>query len=89
MAAFASSAPLPGRSALVEEEQFQEIVRRSRRLIQKILLSVPDTHAACIRTEVRHSACTLTRRFFNAAASRLLLVRPRKSHFISAFMYFF
>ncbi|XP_040922992.1 colony stimulating factor 3 (granulocyte) a [Toxotes jaculatrix] len=51
MAAVARSAPLPEGSALVEDPQFQEMVRRSRSLTQKILLSIPDTHRSCIHTE--------------------------------------
>ncbi|XP_070783762.1 colony stimulating factor 3 (granulocyte) a [Enoplosus armatus] len=51
MATSARSAPLPERSALVEDPQSQEIVQRSRSLIQKILLSIPDTHKSCIHTE--------------------------------------
>lgn len=51
MATFARSAPLPGSNTLVEGAQFQEIVQRSRSLIQKILLSIPDTHKSCIHTE--------------------------------------
>ncbi|XP_054455064.1 colony stimulating factor 3 (granulocyte) a [Anoplopoma fimbria] len=50
MATVARSAPLPERSALVEG-QFQDIVQRSRSLIQKILLSIPDTHKSCIHIE--------------------------------------
>lgn len=53
MAVFARSAPLPERSALVEDPQTQEIVQRSRSLIEKILLSIPDTHKSCILSEVR------------------------------------
>lgn len=53
MATFARGAPLPERSTLVEDPQSQEIVRRSRSLMQKILLSIPDTHKSCIHTEVR------------------------------------
>ncbi|KAF7657624.1 hypothetical protein LDENG_00024210 [Lucifuga dentata] len=54
MAAFARSAPLPelrtGSSALVEDSGFQKIVHISRSLIQKILLSIPDTHKSCVHT---------------------------------------
>lgn len=56
MATVARSAPLPDKSALVEDPQFQEIVQRSRSLLQKILLSIPDTHKSCIHTQVR-DAC--------------------------------
>ncbi|KAG8009085.1 hypothetical protein GBF38_011692 [Nibea albiflora] len=51
MAMFARSAPLPGGSTLVADPQSQEIVERSRLLIQKILLSIPDTHKSCIHSE--------------------------------------
>ncbi|XP_034715847.1 colony stimulating factor 3 (granulocyte) a isoform X1 [Etheostoma cragini] len=51
MAMFARSAPLPERDVLVAGAQFQEIVQRSHSLIQKILLSIPDTHKSCIHTE--------------------------------------
>nr|XP_046233275.1 colony stimulating factor 3 (granulocyte) a isoform X2 [Scatophagus argus] len=51
MASLARSAPLPGTSALVEDPQSQEMVQRSRSLIEKILLSIPDTHKSCIRSE--------------------------------------
>ncbi|XP_070708166.1 colony stimulating factor 3 (granulocyte) a [Pempheris klunzingeri] len=51
MATVARSAPLAERNALVEDPQSQEIVQRSRSLIRKILLSIPDTHESCINTE--------------------------------------
>ncbi|KAG7226365.1 hypothetical protein INR49_013776 [Caranx melampygus] len=51
MATVARSAPLSGRSALVEDPQFQEMVERSRSLVDRILLSIPDTHNSCIVTE--------------------------------------
>nr|ARP51377.1 GCSF-2 [Oplegnathus fasciatus] len=51
MATFARSAPLPERNTLVEDPQSLEIVQRSRSLIQKILLSIPDAHKSCIHTE--------------------------------------
>ncbi|XP_041819168.1 colony stimulating factor 3 (granulocyte) a [Chelmon rostratus] len=51
MATFARSAPLPGRSALVEDPQSQEMVQRSRSLAEKILLAIPDAHKSCIRSE--------------------------------------
>lgn len=51
MATVARSAPLPERSALVEDPQFQEMVERSRSLVDRILLSIPDTHKSCIHTE--------------------------------------
>ncbi|XP_059180969.1 colony stimulating factor 3 (granulocyte) a [Centropristis striata] len=51
MATFARSAPLPERSTLVEGAQFQEIVQRSRTLVEKILQSIPDAHKSCITTE--------------------------------------
>ncbi|XP_068439935.1 colony stimulating factor 3 (granulocyte) a isoform X2 [Clinocottus analis] len=51
MATLARGAPLPERSALVEGQQFQDIVQRSRSLIEKILLSIPDTHKSCIHVE--------------------------------------
>ncbi|KAL3051263.1 hypothetical protein OYC64_001516 [Pagothenia borchgrevinki] len=52
MATLARSAPLqPEMGALVEGAQFQEIVLRSRSLIEKILLSIPDTHKECIHIQ--------------------------------------
>ncbi|XP_041670936.1 colony stimulating factor 3 (granulocyte) a [Cheilinus undulatus] len=48
MASFARSAPLPDGSALVADP---EIVKMSRSLIQKILLSIPDAHESCVYTE--------------------------------------
>ncbi|KAI4807415.1 hypothetical protein KUCAC02_027222 [Chaenocephalus aceratus] len=52
MATLGRSAPLqPEMGALVEGTQFQEIVLRSRSLIEKILLSIPDTHKECIHIE--------------------------------------
>ncbi|XP_010734587.1 colony stimulating factor 3 (granulocyte) a isoform X2 [Larimichthys crocea] len=51
MATFARSAPLPGVGTLVADPQSQEIVESSRLLIQKILLSIPDTHKSCIHSE--------------------------------------
>ncbi|XP_076616350.1 colony stimulating factor 3 (granulocyte) a isoform X1 [Chaetodon auriga] len=51
MATFARSAPLPERSALVEDPQSQEMVQRSRGLTEKILLAIPDAHKSCIRSE--------------------------------------
>ncbi|KAJ4940079.1 hypothetical protein JOQ06_026389 [Pogonophryne albipinna] len=52
MATLARSAPLqPEMGALVEGTQFQEIVLRSRSLIEKILLSISDTHKECIHIE--------------------------------------
>ncbi|KAK5881030.1 hypothetical protein CesoFtcFv8_021881 [Champsocephalus esox] len=52
MATLARSAPLQSEmGALVEGTQFQEIVLRSRSLIEKILLSIPDTHKECIHVE--------------------------------------
>ncbi|KAF3853420.1 hypothetical protein F7725_014108 [Dissostichus mawsoni] len=52
MATLARSAPLqPEMGTLVEGEQFQEIVLRSRSLIEKILLSIPGTHKECIHIE--------------------------------------
>ncbi|XP_045925462.1 uncharacterized protein LOC123983293 isoform X1 [Micropterus dolomieu] len=50
MATFARSAPLPENNTL-KDPASQEIVQRSRSLIQKILLSIPDTHKSCIHTE--------------------------------------
>lgn len=55
MATVGRSAPLPERNALVEDPQFQEMVERSRSLVGRILLSIPDTHKSCIVTEVRHA----------------------------------
>lgn len=57
MASLVRCAPLPEGSTLVEDPQFQEILLRSRSLVQKILLSIPDTHKSCIYTEVRYSTC--------------------------------
>ncbi|XP_035514127.1 uncharacterized protein LOC118325522 [Morone saxatilis] len=51
MATVARSAPLPERNTLVEDPRAQEIVQRSRSLIEKILLSIPDTHKSCIHSE--------------------------------------
>ncbi|TKS89983.1 hypothetical protein D9C73_024113 [Collichthys lucidus] len=51
MATFARSAPLPGVDTLVADPQSQEIVESSRLLLQKILLSIPDTHKSCIHSE--------------------------------------
>ncbi|XP_074519540.1 colony stimulating factor 3 (granulocyte) a isoform X2 [Halichoeres trimaculatus] len=51
MASLSRSAPLPDGSALVADPRSQEIVQRSRGLIQKILLSIPDAHSSCIHTE--------------------------------------
>lgn len=48
MASLSRSAPLSDGSALVADP---DIVQRSRSLIQKILLSIPDTHKSCIHTE--------------------------------------
>lgn len=57
MATVARSAPLPERNTLVEDPRAQEIVQRSRSLIEKILLSIPDTHKSCIHSKVRDSTC--------------------------------
>ncbi|XP_056285857.1 colony stimulating factor 3 (granulocyte) a [Pseudoliparis swirei] len=51
MAALARGAALPDRSALVEGEQFQDLVQRSRSLALKILRSIPDAHASCVHAE--------------------------------------
>ncbi|AWP17486.1 Granulocyte colony stimulating factor 1 isoform 2 [Scophthalmus maximus] len=51
MATLGRGAPLPGRSALVEEPRFQELVQKSRSLTEKILGSVPAAHESCVRTE--------------------------------------
>lgn len=51
MASLSRSAPLPDGSTLVADPRSQEIVQRSRSLIQKILLSIPDAHNSCIHTE--------------------------------------
>ncbi|XP_026034673.1 colony stimulating factor 3 (granulocyte) a isoform X1 [Astatotilapia calliptera] len=51
MATFALSAPLPERSALVEGPEFQKIVQNCKQLTEKILLSIPETHKSCIKTE--------------------------------------
>ncbi|TNN39529.1 hypothetical protein EYF80_050305 [Liparis tanakae] len=51
MAALARGAALPERPALVEGEQFQDLVQRSRSLALKILLSIPDAHASCVHAE--------------------------------------
>ncbi|XP_071318402.1 colony stimulating factor 3 (granulocyte) a isoform X2 [Trachinotus anak] len=51
MAAAARCAPLPESSALVEDPLFQDMAQRSRSLVEKILLSIPDTHSSCVHTE--------------------------------------
>ncbi|XP_075950249.1 colony stimulating factor 3 (granulocyte) a [Anarhichas minor] len=51
MAMLARGAPPAERSTLVEGQQFQDLVQRSRSLTQKILLSIPDTHTSCIHVE--------------------------------------
>lgn len=63
MATFARSAPLPENNTL-KDPASQEIVQRSRSLIQKILLSIPDTHKSCIHTEVRDSRCAMVAQCF-------------------------
>lgn len=68
MATFALSAPLPERSALVEGPEFQKIVQNCKQLTEKILLSIPETHKSCIKTEVRHTNAVLPD-FFKASAS--------------------
>lgn len=55
MATLARSAPLPERSALVEDPRSQEIIQRSRSLIEKILLSIPDAHRSSVHSEVRQA----------------------------------
>lgn len=72
MATLARSAPLPGSGTPVEAPQFQDIVLSSRSLVQKILLSVPDTHKSCIHLEVRDvlgAWCDFVLDVFYAAAS--------------------
>lgn len=54
MATSARSAPVPERSALVEDPHMQTIIQRSRSLIDKILLAIPETHNSCIVLEVRN-----------------------------------
>ncbi|XP_030256120.1 colony stimulating factor 3 (granulocyte) a isoform X2 [Sparus aurata] len=51
MATLGRGAPLPGRGALVEDPQSQEMVKMSRDLIEKILQAIPDTHASCIHSQ--------------------------------------
>ncbi|XP_029977582.1 colony stimulating factor 3 (granulocyte) a isoform X2 [Sphaeramia orbicularis] len=52
MATVARCAPLPAaQSALVADPQFQQSVQWSHTLVQKILLSIPETHKSCIHTE--------------------------------------
>ncbi|XP_054625280.1 uncharacterized protein LOC129177813 [Dunckerocampus dactyliophorus] len=55
MASIAGAVPLPelcaDNCALVDEEQFQALVRRGRSLTDKILLSIPDAHTSCIHIE--------------------------------------
>ncbi|KAM3591608.1 uncharacterized protein V6R79_004752 [Siganus canaliculatus] len=64
MAAVARSAPLPPETiALVEDPQSQEIVQRSRSLIQKILLFIPVTHKSCIHSEALQLNSTENERF--------------------------
>ncbi|XP_072312302.1 colony stimulating factor 3 (granulocyte) a [Eucyclogobius newberryi] len=48
MATMTHGAPLFGVTALVDQEQFQDLVQRSHSLIQKILLSIPDVHSSSI-----------------------------------------
>lgn len=48
MASLSRSAPLSDGSALVADP---DMVQTSRSLIEKILLSIPDTHKSCIHTE--------------------------------------
>ncbi|KAM8728960.1 colony stimulating factor 3 (granulocyte) a isoform 1-T1 [Acanthopagrus schlegelii] len=51
MATLGRGAPLPGRGALVEDPQSQEMVKMSRDLIEKILQAIPDTHTSCIHSQ--------------------------------------
>nr|QBS13671.1 granulocyte colony stimulating factor 1 [Plecoglossus altivelis] len=60
MATSAFSAPLEGYSGdsfmaetgvLVEDPQFYDIGRKSRALIDKVILAVPETHKSCIHAE--------------------------------------
>ncbi|XP_076008163.1 colony stimulating factor 3 (granulocyte) a isoform X2 [Genypterus blacodes] len=55
MATFVRGAPLPelrtGGAAVTEDAHFQELALRSASLVQKILISIPDTHKSCIHTE--------------------------------------
>ncbi|KAM8836057.1 colony stimulating factor 3 (granulocyte) a [Spinachia spinachia] len=51
MAAFARAAPPPRSSAQPAEQRLQDGVRRSRSLMHKILISIPDAHASCVHAE--------------------------------------
>ncbi|XP_062416025.1 uncharacterized protein LOC119212983 [Pungitius pungitius] len=51
MAALARGAPLAGSGALVADQRFQDVVQRSRSLMQKIVSSVPDAHESCVHAE--------------------------------------
>ncbi|KAL6095223.1 uncharacterized protein ACO6RY_16470 [Pungitius sinensis] len=51
MAALARGAPLPASGALVSDQRFQDVVQRSRSLMQKIVSSVPDAHESCVHAE--------------------------------------
>lgn len=52
MATLARCAPLSNSNELVDSPQMQKITQTSRSLVEKIRLSIPDTHASCIRSEV-------------------------------------
>ncbi|XP_068161351.1 colony stimulating factor 3 (granulocyte) a isoform X2 [Antennarius striatus] len=51
MASLARSAPVPQRSALVEDPEFVDIVQISNSLTTKILMSIPDAHDSSIRSK--------------------------------------
>ncbi|KAK7919772.1 hypothetical protein WMY93_011056 [Mugilogobius chulae] len=52
MATMTHGAPLYGVTALVDQEQFQDLVQRSHSLIDKILLSIPDVHTSSIHLKM-------------------------------------
>lgn len=77
MATGALGAPLPtGRSTLVAGAQFQEVVQRSRSLTQKVLLSVPDAHRSCVRTETLQLNSTENAKLSRMAATIGLPTAP-------------
>lgn len=68
MAASALCAPLEGYSGdtsmaengvLVEDPQFYDIGQKSRALIDKVILAIPETHKSCIHAEVSDNVFVL------------------------------
>lgn len=55
MATTTRGAPIPEKSALVGNPQFQEILKDSSSLTHKILQSIPGAHRSCVNVEVRGS----------------------------------